>query len=51
MIVEEIDRLRERIVSREHYPQITENKIHDREVYNSALDTISSKLKELTDGK
>ena len=37
-IVEKLDGERKRTVSREHYPQITENKIHDRAIFNQVLD-------------
>lgn len=39
-ITTDIDKSRKRVVSREHYPQITENKIHDREIYNQAIDDV-----------
>lgn len=45
-LVERIDKNRKRTVSKEHYPQITDNKIHDRAIYNKAIDDILSLIKE-----
>lgn len=42
---EKIDKMRKRTVSKEHYPQMTDNKIHDRAIYNQAVDDILSLLK------
>lgn len=45
-LLERIDKSRKRTVSKEHYPQITDNKINDRAIYNQAIDDIINLIKE-----
>ncbi len=35
-----IDRMRKRVVSKEYYPQITDNKIKERDAYNKAINDV-----------